>query len=253
LLAALFFVVGREFWRSFSPKLVAGAVVAAMLIAALDGQRHAADYVLEPGRRFQRVALDQGTFLSTSPAISSAGLFYQAMVRSGYVLRWLHDGQMEEFSFHGQVFHPVVTSFYGPIYLELVKNGASTTMTFDPATKGVAPATIAPASPPDGSVASPDGKWMAFESTEAGPKQIWLRGTVSGQRQLVAGGNCNNSSPAWEEDSHALIFASDCGRGIGMPVLYRANLSSETHTNTAFGVFTTANSASVITVSQVQH
>lgn len=258
LLAALFFVVGREFWQSFSPKLVAGAVVAAMLIAALDGQRHAADYVLEPGRRFQRVALDQGTFLSTSPAISSAGLFYQAMVRSGYVLRWLHDGQMEEFSFHGQVFHPVVTSFYGPIYLELVKNGASTTMTFDPATKGVAPATIAPAtvapaSPPDGSVASPDGKWMAFESTEAGPKQIWLRGTVSGQRQLVAGGNCNNSSPAWEEDSHALIFASDCGRGIGMPVLYRANLSSETHTNTAFGLFTTANSASVITVSQVQH
>jgi Glycosyltransferase family 87 len=253
LLAALFLVVGREFWRSFSPKLVTAALVAAILIAALDARSHAAGYALEPGRHFQRVDLDRGTFLSTSPAVSSAGLFYQAMVASGYVLRWLHDGQMEQFSFHGQVFHPVVTSFYGPIYLELVKNGASTTMTFDPATKGVAPATIMPASRPEGSVASPDGKWAAFESTEAGPKQIWLRDTVSGQRQLVAGGNCNNSSPAWEEDSHVLIFASDCGRGIGMPVLYRANLPPETHTNPGFGVFTTANSASVIAVSRVQH
>jgi hypothetical protein len=253
ILATLFFVEGREFWRSLSPRFVAAALVAAMLIAALDARKHEAGYLLEPGRHFQRIDLDKDTYLSTYPAVSSAGLFYQAMVRSGYVLRWLHDGRVEEFSFQGQVFHPVAPSFYGPIYLELVKNGASTTMTFDPTTKEVAPAILMPAGPSESSVASPDGKWTVFESTEAGPKQIWLRDTVSGKRQLVAGGNCNNSSPAWEEDSHALIFASDCGRGIGMPVLYRANFPPQTHTDVGFGVSTAANLSGVTTVAPAQH
>jgi len=253
LLAVLFFVEGRRFWRALNPRPVAAALVAAILIAALDARRHAESYVLEPGRRFQRIALDQGTYLSTYPTTSSAGLFYEAMVPSGYVLRWLHDGQVEEYSFQGQVFHPVAPSFYGPLYLELVKNGASTTMTFDPTTREIAPATSIPAATTEDSVVSPDGKWMAFESAQAGPKQIWLRDTASGKLQLVAGGNCNSSSPAWEEDSHALIFASDCGRGIGMPVLYRANVPSQTHTNVGFGVFIAANSSAETTVAQARH
>ncbi|MGA2812435.1 MAG: glycosyltransferase 87 family protein [Candidatus Acidiferrum sp.] len=236
MLAALFFVEGREFWRSFTPKLVAGAVVTAMLIAALDAQRHMADYVLEPGRRFQRVALDHGTLLSTFPVVSSAGLFYQALVRSGYVLRWLHDGQIEEFSFEGLPLHPLAPSFNGPIYLELVKNGASTMMTFDPGTRGVAPSTLALAARTNDSVISPDGRWMAFESSGDGPRQIWLQDTASGNLQLLAGGNCNNSSPAWEVGSHSLIFASDCGRGIGMPVLYRASLPSPPHVSSGDSV-----------------
>ena len=227
--------------------------MAAILIAALDARSHVAGYMLEPGRRFQRIALDQGTFLSIFPAVSSAGLFYQAMVRSGYVLRWLHDGQMEEFSFRGQVFHPVASSFRGPIYLELVKNGASTTMAFDPATRVAVPATLTPAARTAGSAISPDGKWMAFESTEAGPQQIWLRDMATGQVQLVAGGNCNNSSPAWEEDSHTLVFASDCGRGLGMPVLYRANLFSQTYINVGFGALVADGSPNVATQMQAQH
>jgi Tol biopolymer transport system component len=102
-------------------------------------------------------------------------------------------------------------------------------------------------------VLSPDGKWMAFESRKAGPKQIWLRDMMNGKLQLVAGGNCNNSAPAWEKDSHALIFASDCGRGIGMPVLYRANLSSQTRSNRGFGVFTAAKSSVITIAAQAQH
>jgi Tol biopolymer transport system component len=145
------------------------------------------------------------------------------MVQSGYVLRWLHDGHMEELVFDGQAFHPVAPSFAGPLYFELVKNGASTTMTFDPATRQTARATWSP-SITEGSVISPDGKWMAVESVQAGPKQIWLRDTVTGKTKVLAGGDCNSSSPAWEEGSQTLIFASDCGRGLGMPVLYRAGL-----------------------------
>jgi hypothetical protein len=223
ILAALFFLAGREHWRSVSPKLVAAGLAAVFLIAAFEAKRHEARYLLEPGRHFQRVDLDQGTFFSTFPAVSSAGLFYQAMVQSGYVLRWVHDGHMEELVFDGQAFHPLAPSFAGPIYFELVKNGASTTMTFDPATRQAARA-IWPPSITEGAVISPDGKWMAVESVQAGPKQIWLRDTVTGKTKVLAGGDCNSSSPAWEEGSKTLIFASDCGRGLGMPVLYRAGL-----------------------------
>jgi hypothetical protein len=224
ILVALFFVEGREYWRSFSPKLVAGALVVVSIIAALDAQRREVRYLLEPGRHFQRVALDRATFLSTFPAVSSAGIFYQAMVQSGYVLRWLHDGQMEEFAFEGHAFHPVAPLFERLIYFELVKGGASTTMTFDPATRQVARAALPPPATTEGSAISLDGKWMAIESMQGGPKQIWLKDMVSGKTELMAGGDCNSSSPAWEEDSHALIFASDCGRGLGSPVLYRASL-----------------------------
>jgi Tol biopolymer transport system component len=43
------------------------------------------------------------------------------------------------------------------------------------------------------------------------PKQIWLQDKVSGKTETVTGGDCNSSSPAWEEGSRTLIFASDCG------------------------------------------
>jgi hypothetical protein len=129
---------------------------------------------------------------------------------------------MEEFAFGGQVFHPVAPSFVGPIYFELVKDGASTSMMFDPGTRQAAPAPPPPVTT-EHSVVSPDGKWIAFESIQAGAKQIWLRDTVSGKTGVALGGDCNNSSPVWE-NSHSLIFASDCGRGLGMPVLYRANI-----------------------------
>ena len=91
--------------------MVAGALVAAMIIAGLDAERHLTRYRLEPIRHFQRIAADRGTYLSTYPAVTSAGLFYEAMVPSGYVLRWSHDGQTEELAFGGQVFHPVAPSF----------------------------------------------------------------------------------------------------------------------------------------------
>ena len=144
------------------------------------------------------------------------------------MLRWLHDGHMEELAFEGQAFHPTAPSYAGPIYFELVKNGASTAMTFDPATRQVARATLPPPTT-EVSVISPDGKWVALESMQTGPKQIWLRDAVTGKTEVLAGGDCNSSAPAWQEDSRTLIFASDCGRGLGMPVLYRANLPLDAH------------------------
>lgn len=223
ILAALYCVEGRSYWPAFRPKIIAAGLLAVIIIAAFDARRHLTLYRLEPTRHLERLAVDRGTHFSTYPVFTSAGLFYQAMVGHGYVLRWSHDGRMEEFSFGGLVFHPQAPSFAGPIYVELVKDGASTAMVFDPVTRQAVPVP-APPLMADGSVISPDGKWRAFESSQAGPRQIWLQDTVSGETRVALGGSCNNSSPAWEDSDH-LIFASDCDRGVGMPVLYRAKIS----------------------------
>ena len=71
---------------------------------------------------------------------------------------------------------------------------------------------------------SPNGKWMAIESAQDGPTHIWLRDLSTGRERRLTGGDCNSSLPAWELDSKALLFASDCQRAFGLPALYRARL-----------------------------
>jgi Tol biopolymer transport system component len=201
----------------------------------LDARRHAASYAAEPGQRCERVAVQKDAIFSGAPAVSPAGLFYQSIGRDRYVLRWLHGSVNEELVFDGHAFGPKALSPDGPIYFELVAHGTSRMMAFDPATRQVTPDVVAastealasgPASAGLG-MASPDGRWIAFESEREGAKQIWLRDTGSGTERRVTGGNCNSSSPVWELDSSAIIFASDCGRGIGLPSLYRAKVASD--------------------------
>jgi hypothetical protein len=225
ILLAVFLVVGRHYLRSLNPKLVAAAVLVATALASVDARRHAISYADEPGQRHERVAPQKDAIFSSSPAVSSAGLFYQSIGRDRYVLRWLHDEKIEELAFEGHAFHPVAPSPDGPIYFELVARGASTTMVFDPSTRRVAPGFLPKAIAAADSVLSPDGKWTAFESTRSGPKRIWVRNAASGSEEALTGGNCNSWSPAWELDSRAVVFASDCGRGIGLPSLYRARIA----------------------------
>jgi hypothetical protein len=226
VLLAVFFVVGRHYWRSLSPRLVVAAVIVAALLAAADARRHAVSYAAEPGQRHERIAVEKNALFSSSPAVSTAGLFYQSIGDDRYILRWLHDGKIEELAFEGHAFHPVAPTADGPIYFELVAHGTSTTMVFDPMTRTVTPGLLPDSSGPTDSAVSPDGKWIAFETARAGPKQIWVRNVVSGKEEALTGGNCNSSSPAWELDSKAVIFASDCGRGIGLPALYRTRIDN---------------------------
>jgi Glycosyltransferase family 87/WD40-like Beta Propeller Repeat len=224
VLLGLFLVVGRRYFRELSPKLVAGVLLGIAILSLLDARRQMVSYAAAPARRYESVAFENGAIFSSSPAVSKAGVFYQSMGRDRYVLRWLHDAQIEELAFEGHVFHPIAPSPNGPIYFELVAHGASTTMAFDPSKRRADPGHLPNAIKPSDSVSSPDGRWVAFESARNGPKQIWLRNSASGAEKLLTSGNCNSTSPAWELDSKAIIFASDCGRGIGLPALYRARL-----------------------------
>jgi hypothetical protein len=232
VLLAVFFVVGRPYFRVVRPRLLLAALGVAAVLAAVDAHRHAASYAAEPGQRFERVAVRKDGIFSGAPAVSAAGLFYQSIGRDRYVLRWLHDGVNEELAFEGHAFSPVARQAEGPIYFELVSRGVSTIMAFDPATRRVVAQALpaaTPASLPAGaadSVRSWDGRWIAFDREQNGPRQIWLRNVATGAERQLTGGNCNSESPTWELDSKAIVFASDCGRGIGLPALYRAEIAA---------------------------
>jgi hypothetical protein len=222
LLFALFIVIGWPCWRGMPRQFALAAVTLTILISFVDAKRHMLSYASEPGQHFERVVAQSGTNFSSFPVISRAGIFYQSMGPDRYVLRWLHDDRNEMLSFEGQALHPRLAPDGESVYFELVANRVSTMMQFDPTTGKATPLAVPVPAESTVSVISPNGKWEAFESAQSGPTQIWLRDLSSGQVKRLAGGNCNSSSPAWELDSKAILFASDCGRAFGLPALYRA-------------------------------
>lgn len=68
---------------------------------------------------------------------------------------------------------------------------------------------------------SPDGATLAWASRETGAWQIRTKTFASDRDIQLTGGRCNNTSPAWTLDSTAIIFSSDCGRGLNLPGLFR--------------------------------
>lgn len=225
LLFALFIAIGWPCWREMPRRFALAAVIIAALISFVDAKRHMLNYANEPGQRFERIVVQSGANFSSFPVVSRAGIFYQSMGQDRYVLRWLHDGGNEKLSFEGQALHPRLAPDGESVYFELVANRVSTMMQFDPSTGKTTPRAMpVPADSPI-SVVSPNGKWKAFESAQDGPTQIWLGDLSSGKERRLTGGNCNSSSPTWELDSKAILFASDCGRAFGLPALYRARLA----------------------------
>jgi Glycosyltransferase family 87/WD40-like Beta Propeller Repeat len=226
LLLILFVFVGRDYWRSLAPGLAAAVAICVILLAAFDARRQIASYALEPGRRFERITSAKSPVFY--PAVTRAGIIYQTMGNGPYLLRYLHDDQVQDFYFAGEAFHPTASPPGGSIHFELVANQTSTIMAFNPSAGIAMPASQSVAAPlsnaeePIYSVVSPDGKWLAFTSSQTGPNQVWLRNLSTGQAHQLTGGKCNSQSPAWELDSKSLLFTSDCGLGMGLAALYRA-------------------------------
>jgi hypothetical protein len=75
---------------------------------------------------------------------------------------------------------------------------------------------------------SPDGTRLLFVAQrsaiwENANSQVWMKDLPGGKETKITGGNCNNSTPAWN-GSHNIVFASDCRRGLGLPALFNAAL-----------------------------
>ena len=56
---------------------------------------------------------------------------------------------------------------------------------------------------------SPDGRWLAYESSESGQSQVYVMSVDSGARQLVSPER--GSSPAWAPDGRALFYLANGG------------------------------------------
>jgi hypothetical protein len=224
ILFSLFIVAGCPCWRGMPRPWAIAAVMGAALLSVFSAKQRMMSYENEPGQRFARAAVQGGALFSSYPVVSRAGLFYQSMGRDRYVLRWLHDGRSEELLFDGQAVEPRLAPDGVSVDFELVANRSSTMMEFDPSTRRSAPIAMAIQSDRAIAAVSPNGKWVAFESTRDGPAHIWLRELSTGRERRLTGGNCNSSAPAWELDSKALLFASDCQRAFGLPALYRATI-----------------------------
>jgi Tol biopolymer transport system component len=60
---------------------------------------------------------------------------------------------------------------------------------------------------------------MAFSCEHGGSTQIHVMEWPGGQELELTSGDCNSISPAWAADSKRLIYATDCGRGLGLTAL----------------------------------
>ncbi len=223
----LFVVVGYDYLRAIEKRWAISALAAICLLSAIDSQHRMKSYRSEPARRYQEIAVEPGALFSGYPVVTGCGLFYQSMTgahaaREGYVLRWLHEGRLDTFDFGGNELLPVAGNDGCGIEFEHVAQGKSTFLRLDPLTSRTEVAAAPARRSPTEVVISPNGKWRVRMRETATGEQLWLENTAGGQARELAGGNCNNHSPAWELDSSAVIFASDCGRAYGLPALYRA-------------------------------
>ena len=113
---------------------------------------------------------------------------------------------------------PVCDPSFAPDDRSILFASNSRIMRFDPATNRAV--TLLESR---GRVARPsislDGRSLAFASEQGGAWQIWSADLEDLQPHKLTAGNCNNTDPAWSPSSDEIVFASDCGRGLGLPAL----------------------------------
>lgn len=68
---------------------------------------------------------------------------------------------------------------------------------------------------------SSDGRWLAFSQLEGSNWQLWVRDLATGAERRLTESDCNSTAPAWYPDSKRLVYATDCGRSLGLTALCR--------------------------------
>lgn len=72
---------------------------------------------------------------------------------------------------------------------------------------------------------SPDGKWIAFSCEQGGTWQIHVMNLSTKEQVRLTNAECNSVSSVWTLDSKGLIYATDCGRGLGLTALAKMSVS----------------------------
>jgi len=68
---------------------------------------------------------------------------------------------------------------------------------------------------------SPDGRWLAYSHLDHGFWNLWIRDQANGTSRRIANVPCNQIQPAWEGDSHTLLYGTDCGRSVWFTAIAR--------------------------------
>jgi len=70
---------------------------------------------------------------------------------------------------------------------------------------------------------SPDGKRLAFSRRTGGSWRLFVRTLATGEEQELTRAPCNAISPSWV-NLQTLLYATDCGRGVGLSALARVTV-----------------------------
>jgi hypothetical protein len=70
---------------------------------------------------------------------------------------------------------------------------------------------------------SPDGKRLAFSRRDHGFWHLVVRELATGYEEDLTHASCNAISPSWE-NAQTLLYATDCGRGVGLSAIARVAL-----------------------------
>ncbi len=72
---------------------------------------------------------------------------------------------------------------------------------------------------------SSDGTRLAFSRRDHGSWQLSVRDLKTGTEQQLTDGACNAISPSWESGK-TLLYATDCGRGLGLSAIAQVQLGN---------------------------
>ena len=64
---------------------------------------------------------------------------------------------------------------------------------------------------------------LAFSRRQGGSWHLFVRDLTSGREQQLTSASCNAVSPSWR-DADTLLYATDCGRGLGFSAIVRLSL-----------------------------
>ncbi|HWY53802.1 MAG TPA: glycosyltransferase 87 family protein [Terriglobales bacterium] len=70
---------------------------------------------------------------------------------------------------------------------------------------------------------SPDGQQLAFSRRDQGSWHLVVHELATGYEQQLTHASCNAISPSWE-NARTLLYATDCGRGVGLSAIARVVL-----------------------------